>query len=303
MPVYYRHLGRVPVVAAVLGPVVVAAGAVFVGGMYGFLAFIGHLIPFPRLMLIAEVGACGAAGVFLGRLAGGVMVGMKARSRPATVALAVGAGLVGLYAAWMAWVYVVIAWVRQPPELAVLARPTVLWRVMRAVNETGYGVMKDVTLSGWSLAVCWMGEAGLVMGMAVMAARTRVMARVFCEGCGKWGEVRELVRVKAGEREWLRAELLAGRMGALRAAGVAAIEEDQWCEVSLEGCTGCDGLQALTMSHNVFKRERRGSSVKIKVMIHRLLLQPEQVTELLMTAAALNAPEPESLPDQGAARA
>jgi hypothetical protein len=171
--------------------------------------------------------------------------------------------------------------------VAFIARPDVLADLITSIDETGlWYLIDDVKPQGIFLTLIWIAEAVIILGAAIYQCKERMKTQVFCEECLKWGTSRHLATIRAENLGDLQSALQAGNMEALAAATPKRAADTRWAIVDLEGCGSCDTLQTLNLAECTETRTKEGKAViKVKRLIKRMLLTPEQTVQLAMIAA------------------
>ena len=287
---YYRHSGHVPPKALVGGLGAAVGLGLLAGAAYGYAGLYAHLIPLGKLTFVLIILGTMGLGKLLGAVTAKLLCKWDARSNAAAVGLSTVASLAALYGAWVMYVFALMQYVKQDVPVWYIAQPAHLWDIVQSLNEAGVWTVGNSTPNGLILALCWLAEATVVIGMARGSALKGMNQRVFCEHCQKWGsEKRELMQV--ADSVALKKDLQEGRLDSLCAAPAKSAGAYVWCDVSLEGCADCDNLQTLTVERWVLTLDQRNrSSSKRTCLLKRLMLTGEQTLAVIQAAAALKAP-------------
>ena len=298
VPSFYRHSGKVPTVAGVVALVTAVGLGVVLGLLYGAVVLWIHLIPYVKLSLLLDFCAVVGFSFVFGLVPTWILQKLKARSTAAAIGASLTACLAGYYCAWIGWVWAFLVYQGDKTPLAIV-RPDLLSSFAAWCFQNGtWFLLDDLKPKGWFLAAIWLLELGTIVGIACTVARRRMSKTVFCETCNAWGTDRELMKTGAVASDVLQKEIAAGNIEAFAGSPRYSAMDKQWLIVSLEGCANCDNLQTLTLKHCQENRDKKGNvSVKIKVLVRRLMLAPEQTVRLAMIAAEQAAP---GAPSRGA---
>jgi hypothetical protein len=212
---------------------------------------------------------------------------LKARSMTMAWGATAAACAAAYYVAWMCWLYGLGVYSQLNIGFATMARPDVLAELIGDLNKEGsWYLFKDLAPSGLFLSLIWLVEAGTIGGIAFYRAHSAMAAKVFCEHCEKWGTRQQLTQLRTADPAALKAELEAGHVEALATAEPKRATDTTWCVVDLEGCADCDTLQTLRLDQCVETVDKDGKvTVKVKPLIRRMILTPEQTVQLAMVAA------------------
>lgn len=292
-PQFYRHSGKVPLAAFLIGiPIALIAGGI-IGALDGLLGFWSHLIPSLKGSFLVELLLTMGVGFALGMIPVALLKGLKARSMPAVWGLTLLTCSFAYYVSWVCWTYAFARYVGAEPELLFLARPDIQIEVIQDLNETGtWYLFDDLQPSGAFLGLIWLIEIATIFGIAMYWSHTRMKADVFCEHCRKWGTRQQLTQIRTADVAALRQGLIDGNFEILASARRKLPTDTAWCVVDLEGCAQCDSLQTLVLDECRETTNSEGkSTIKVKHIIRRLLLTPEQTVQLAMMAAANASPD------------
>jgi hypothetical protein len=302
VPQFYRHSGKAPATAFAAGLAFTVILGAIAGSALGAAEFVGHLIPSLKLMAVAEVLVVWGAGLLIGFGMTRLLGRFKARSPLLAYGCSLAAALVALYFAWAAWIYSYMLYSGQAIPYNFIAMPMHLVDgIMGLYDQGSWSISKDDVPKGIFLAGIWIAELTVLAVFAFRATRKELDRRVFCEQCGTWGNSRHLMQIADKDSANMQAGLLAGRSEALSNAERLPRGSAKWCDVTLEGCSTCDTLQALTLEHTALIPTKKGKSKKKSTkLVRRLLLTPEQTVQIVLVAASLDAPSPSPSASDGA---
>jgi hypothetical protein len=102
--------------------------------------------------------------------------------------MGLGTALVGLYWAWVFFVYFLLSktGAQGLNLLKISTSPLVLFDVIKSINSTGWFTIKGATPSGIVLWILWSIEALIVFFFAFAISSSKIDERVFCEACNEW---------------------------------------------------------------------------------------------------------------------
>lgn len=170
----YRHSGKFD--ASALG---LTVGAAVIAGFPLGLAYASFInwVPFIYLNMLATV----AYGFFFGWLTLKILERGRVRHPGIAAACGLAVGFIALYFQWNGHIRTLFTdapWLLQPEEIM---------RGMAYLYETGsWGMSSGESITGIPLAIVWVVEAGLIVGLAAMLPYNFVKETPFCEKTGCW---------------------------------------------------------------------------------------------------------------------
>lgn len=169
----YRHSGRF----APLGPVLCAAAAVLLGLPLGLAyAYLLRWIPFVYVNFILTLGY----GFVFGWVTVRLLKATPMRNAGLAALCGFAVGLIALYCEWSAHVHVIFddsPWVLTPAQVL---------RGMDILYQEGSWAFRSLTVKGIPLALIWLIEAGIIVGLATMMPFTTVADTPYCERSRCW---------------------------------------------------------------------------------------------------------------------
>lgn len=169
---YYRHSGKAPVGGLAL--TLLLGGAVAIGGA---ALYILARVYIPYDILNA---ACNFIfGLAIGGMAGQAAIWGKVRNPVVAGVMGVLTAAVGIYAAWVFWLYY-----RSGGQ--VILSPLDIWGAMLSLAENGDWSVRDITPKGVWLFLVWLAEALIILACGWALAYPRVKDLPFCERTGQW---------------------------------------------------------------------------------------------------------------------
>lgn len=266
---YYREsqkfsLGGLFFIAAIGCPV-----AIFIGGVYALAVY---WIPFVFLHILFLY----LAGYGLGFMANLLVVFNRVRNTAVNLLTGLGLGVTALYAYWVSWLYLA-----SERQLFLLDPFKIQAFVALLAEQGGQSIQRrgrSFDIPAEMTAAAWLGEALILIGMAVYFGYKPARSRAFCEACQQWmSPLESLLPLKpAGDKQTFKQELEQGEWQRYLNLGVSE-HGDIDCIVSHGlGCESCDA-RLLTVQSVFFSRDRKGKEKqRVKSIVHRLKIMPEQ---------------------------
>lgn len=291
---YYHHTGKVTFIGVLSAGVAgLVAGAV-AAALY---AYGDVYIP----IIYANVLLCFAFGAGVGVACAYVMRWGKVRNVPVTLAIVGVVTLASYYVCWVVWIFAQAQRGSRTPvpvkELFdLLINPKWVYGLAIALNAQGTWAMSTTdksNVSGVFLYIVWLGEAALIFGSAIWAARLFATDRPFCETCDAWCAKGEAIaRVAPAPADQLRPRLEARDFQYLRDLAPHA-RSDSYVELTHHQCRSCGRLHTLTATLVTITAGSRGrNNTKRKVLVDKLLLTPEEFGAANAAARQYPAPPP-----------
>ena len=290
-PSYYRLSGRFSLGGLVTAAAGTFAAALVLGAAYGVLGLVFQMIPITKLSFLLLFFTAFGFAAALAAVAAHLCKRGRVRNAPLTLLLAGAAGVLGLYTAWVFWIYALFFNIPQAPSLLDIAQPINLWNIVCFLNEKGvWSISGKDLISGAFLWVVWSAESATILSTILVMTRKFINAVPYCETCQKWGAKKLLIQAAPASGTDLPAVCLRKDFAALSASPPRGIATAQWLDLFLEGCADCDSLQCLTVERVVQTRDKHGKPhEKRKTVIRRMLLVPEETLTLAQATASMKA--------------
>ncbi|MEM6794244.1 MAG: hypothetical protein AAF725_09690 [Acidobacteriota bacterium] len=209
-------------------------------------------------------------------------------------------GLATLYFSWVAFEWVLIG--REDPLgleglLGLMASPATVWGIAQDLSAVGwYSVgSSGSAVSGIPLWLTWIAEAGIIVGVVLLTAGSRVSEDVYCEHTKTWvprWETPVPLRVLA-EPETLERAITSAGIEDLEALEAATTEELPRLSVEVWETQEDPGTSAYQLRLLEPKVEKDG---EVKVEEKELGPKYAASAEVLERLRALAAREPTELP-------
>jgi hypothetical protein len=221
-------------------------------------------------------------------------------------------GLLGLYAAWGA--DLLARGVVKNAGLHAF-HPLVLWEYMKFFYERGlwtlgHGGQGGDRVSGIVLGIVWLGEAGIIVGLAARIAWRGISSQPFCETCNRWTVSEANVqRLAASSRQAEALEpVKAGDLAALDAFDRAAANARAYLQLDLARCPKCQQSNFLSIYDCQHTVDKHGKPKLTKTaVVENLIIAADDIPRVRQAgrvpATDTDAPLPDSLqspPDGGA---
>src|SRR5258708_6968498 len=169
----YRHSGKFHAWA----PILVAGAAALAGFPLGYAyAYAIRWIPFVYINFFLTLGY----GVAFGWMTARILKAGHVRNTTLATLCGLGAGLIALYGEWSAHLLVLFddaSWLCPPDQLA---------RGIALLYQSGSWSFHNQAVSGIPLAIVWLVEAGLIVGVTAAMAWDFVQDTPYCEQTKCW---------------------------------------------------------------------------------------------------------------------
>ena len=261
---YYRHSGQctTPSLFSTLAIAVVAA--VILGPIYGIIVYYMPLVYINALLTFG-------LGIVLGLIIKTTAMSKHIRSLPMVMLIALVAGLVAEYAAFVGWLLAVRQW------SPLVVSPGQLFSDLEKVAEVGVWSFKSTTVKGGFLIGIWGIEAIVVVGATIYFAYDEISKTPYCETCLQWLPNKTMVGPfeKVSDPVGLRASLEQGEFGVLGnikplAADAGAAE---FTDYELTDCPTCPDMAVVSIRNVTLVADKNGNvTPKIQAIVDRMLI-------------------------------
>jgi len=283
------------ILALVLGSAAaLAAGALYAAGdLY---------IPIIYLNLLLGAGL----GFVLAATSVALLRVGRVRSDLFTYVVVLAVTLVGYYAAWTMWLWLLLLKADEhPTPYWLFMHPVAVLDIAKIVNDNGTWSMSEsdkTPVTGIFLLIVWICEAGVIFIAAWWTARKMSEGQTFCESCNRWcGKPRRLGAGPMRDVNEVRQKLEQGQFESLAPFANQAPDPRQWLAYYHHTCPGCGQLNTLTVKTTSVAKNRKGKTITtVKTVIDRLLLHPGEA-ELLLGRKPEEPTEPTPTPSPPAA--
>ncbi len=270
---YYEHSGKSSLSGPPAGLILGILAGVPLAFIYSYVILYIPVIGYFTVLLSLAFGA------IVGKTAGAALRWTKVRNTGLAVLVTFLVACGSLYVSWAAWIYALLRRAEaQVTLLSLILRPYFLWAVIRKVNQVGAWTLSGSTPTGIVLWVLWALEAAVIVGVAVVVARSLILADPFCESCEAWcKKVEGACQVKAADPAEIKQRMESKdfsyleKMGAVEPGGAA------WVRLDLHSCPACHGANTLSAESVTLAVDKRGKKTKTtKTLIAKLLVSPAE---------------------------
>lgn len=231
----YQASGKWSPAGAAIAVVVAVVGSLVLGFVYGVVLYYMPLIYLSFLLTCGAAIGAGMAAQF------GARFGSIRNGGVATLVGAV-AGVVTLWASWVAWAWATTEWEWLP------LHPLELREFIDIVAQEGMWSIFGQTPTGGVLIGIWSIEALMVIGGGLLLGATFLTSTPYCERCEAWvddeTEIGPLAPTKAADA----AEALAqGDLRPTLALEAARLKASRYAKLVVKACGGCHDVTVLSL--------------------------------------------------------
>lgn len=233
---YYQSSGDVNVSGAITVAGLGLMTAIVLGFVYGIVAYYN---PFVYLSFL---GAW-FLGVGLGWAVTKTAVYGKLHNNKVTLAISALVGLVGVYAAWVGWLYVLNDY-----DYLTL-NPVEILNFIQIAALLGVYEIFGWTPTGFALYAIWGIEAAIIIGGTVLNVMGGMNREPYCEDCGEWTKTEVItssVEVVRNPGALIKA-LEARDMSALTNLQYNNLSVQRRTDVLVHQCKNCSGPKYLSV--------------------------------------------------------
>lgn len=252
---FYEHSGRGGTWGVPMAAVTGVVAALVLAAVY---VYVLNWIPFIYVSFLAT----GAFGFAVGAAVGwGAKIG-KLRNMMIAIALGV---LVGAIAMYFAWAIDPLA--RFPQIGGPLWELEAIWRYMQAGYEEGFWTIgrNGSAVTGPLLALVWVIEAAVVIGLAVVGVNVLLGEQPFCEETNQWTKTQKAVSRLSLEND----DAVEGKFRRLMYGDVRAVSDffstnpnANHLQLDVATCAECPTCKFLTVRMIEFETNKKGEIVK-----------------------------------------
>lgn len=246
----YKHSGAVPLGAVALITAAGGATALVGGAIYTYGI---NYIPLIYVNFLLTAGY----GLVLGLAVGSAARAGKLRNNFVLTSLAFVFGLLGIYVAWG-----VDPLARVGTEVGLEGfRPPSMLGYMQFLYEKGsWGLSDGEPVKGLFLAVIWLLEAAVILGIAVATARGMTAKLPFCDQCNEWTTVEEgVVHFATHGDDLLWDRVRMGDLTALNDLAFGITDQGAAVRLDLATCAGCVHSNFLTVHAANYSLDKKGN--------------------------------------------
>jgi hypothetical protein len=255
MAQFYKQSGIVPLRGLVQTVFAGVGTAISLGIAY---AYASVYIPFVYVHILLT----GAFGLVLGLLVKQAARAGRIRNRTVPGVIGLASGLVGLYFAWGGDF---LARKMMPLNVGFFLafRPQVIWWYMQWAYENGLwelGKHANGPLKGIPLAMIWVAEAAIIVGLAAHFPWNEVGQWVFCESCGWWETIEtNLCRFSAENADSIAARIKEEDLSVLGELVPVKPDNPRFLRTSVTTCETCDESNYLDLERVTLTVDKKGN--------------------------------------------
>jgi len=267
----YRHSGKF----AVQGPVLTLAAAVAAAVPLGYAyAYLMKWIPFIYLNVLIT----GGYGFLFGLLAAVVAKFGKVRNTGLAVILGLLAGAIALYFAWNGHVHSLIR-----DERPWLFMPAEVVNVMQILYEQGsWGMRSGGNVTGIPLAIVWIVEAGIIIGLSVFVPFGMIADTPFCEKSQCWlDQEKKIDTLDVFTDSAQLAAFQAGDLAPLAQAKPRVPGTPAFARLTLKHSPRCEEFCAVSLANVTVATDKEGNAKETTMELARNLVVPKSMLDLI----------------------
>ncbi|HWY74445.1 MAG TPA: hypothetical protein VN281_02450, partial [Verrucomicrobiae bacterium] len=219
----YRHSGKF----YAHGPFAAVVAAVVAGFPLGYAyAYFMKWIPFIYLNFLVTLGY----GFFFGAVIGALMKWGKVRNTLVVLVTSLVAGFIALYFSWNGHIHSLF------PDAPTICRPNVMLNGMKALYREGsWGLHGSGPVTGIPLAIVWVVEAGVILGLTTATAVGMIASTPFCENAMCWLDKKRTINTLAPFTDPAQvAAIKSGDLRPLTQARPKPTGADSWTRLTLK---------------------------------------------------------------------
>jgi hypothetical protein len=256
---FYKHSGKFGIHGPLLALSAGACSALPLGLAYSYLI---KWIPFIYLNFLITAGY----GFAFGLLTTVLLKFGKVRNNAVALLCSVGVGLLASYGSWAGCVHALVngaPWFLTPGQIL---------RVMNVLLQEGswgIGLSSHEPVTGIFLAIVWIGEAGIIVGICTIAGFSSVSHTPFCETHDCWlDEEKKIDKLDVFVRPEDITAFKSGDIAPLEQARPRVPASGQFARLTLKYSSRCEDYCAFSIANVTVTPDKDG---KMK----------EKVTELM----------------------
>lgn len=269
---YYRNAGVVPFKGTMLMLIAGGLTAIVLSFVYALIDYYNPFIYF-TFVATAILGAVIGSAVYWGGTVGAV------RNRGFRLLVGIACGVVGVYFAWVWFIFLLAEWNTE----AIILDPLQMTNLIQFLAANGVWEIQGQQPTGMALYAVWLIEAGIIFGVAAMTAGQALQP--FCEPCGRWTEVvDEVLFLPKTDVPALQVDLEEERYEALDRLADEDVDRSDCLTVTVQKCAECDESNFLSVGHLTVTQSKEGPQVNTKPLITGLAV-PDDVAETIRERA------------------
>ena len=277
---YYEHSGKF----SLMGVVMAILMGSLIGCVGGFLyAYIILYCPIIYINLLLTVGF----GLVMGALCASQLKRYKVRSDKVAVVVSIVVTTISYYFSWAVWLWALIR--RDGGDVGLLdllgetLQPWLVLALMARVNAIGAWTLgsSGSAVTGWGLALVWLGEAAIIYGCAVAAGYGAMDKAPFCETCDEWAKTTEsVVAADVSDMAEFKRRMEAKDFHYLESAGPPKPASLVWVRLDVHSCPRCGSFHTMDGEQATVKIESGKRKESTKTVLHNLILTASEAETL-----------------------
>lgn len=245
----YHESGKFGLLSPIILLVFGLIGGLILGAIYSYgVAY----IPFIYLNALLAAGL-GLGVAFLTSSAGKIG---KVRNRAVMAIFGLINGLIALYVQWVVWIHILLddLWIWKPNEV---------WEIVQLILPEGtwsIGRSSDLAVSGTPLAIVWIIEALIIVGIPLFSA---VLKSVYCEECEKWiDDEKELKFAITEDIELVKTELESGNLTRLKTLEKLSEDDESRNHIKIHYaiCSECNHTAYMSLDKVIIETDKKGNA-------------------------------------------
>jgi hypothetical protein len=267
----YRHSGKFPI----YGPILAIIAAVVLWFPLSFVySYLIKWMPFIYVNFFATFGY----GFIVGFANGYLLKAIRVRNTPLAILTGLLAGLIALYCAWNAHIHALST------GAPVLIPPPEIAEVVKLLYDQGsWGIGHGGNLTGIPLAIVWLGEALIIVGMAIFGSYNVIGETPYCEETRCWLDQEKKIDTLQAFTDQAHLTAFKGNdLGPLIEAKPRGPASATYARVTLKHSTRCQNFFTVRVENISEKTDSKGKTTQTtKKLTPRDLIVPHSMFELM----------------------
>jgi hypothetical protein len=245
-------------------------------------AYFMRWVPFIYLNIFATIGY----GALFGVLTGLLMKYGRVRNNAVTTITAAVVAFIALYCAWNGHIH---ATFRDAP---ILVFPDeMLYGMKQLYRDGSWGMSAGAPVTGVLLALFWVGEAAVILGMAVFVAFRMISELPYCETSRCWLEkTKKIDTLGTFTDPAQRAAFKSGDLGPLTQAQRRPENAAQWTRIVLKHSPNCQVFNTVRLQEVTLQFDKKGNPKQSAKNLTRDLILPPDMFGLITKFENFGAP-------------
>jgi hypothetical protein len=269
---FYSHSGRF----GIQGPLLAIAAGLLIAYPLGIAyAYLVKWVPFIYLNFLITAGY----SFVFGLLTAMIMKFGKVRSGPVALVTGLVVGFIAWYGNWNGYVHTLVngaAWFLGPAKIVSVMK------VLLKEGTWGIGRASSTPVTGIPLAIVWVVEAAIILGMSTVVSYGTVGTTPFCETHGCWlDEEKTWDKLDAFTRPDHLAAFQYGDIAPLEEAQARVPASGRFARLTLKHSPKCDDFCAFCIANVTLTVDKDGKQVEEVEEVLTNLWVPKSMFEYL----------------------